>query len=66
MYKAKEISEWNRTSEIWVILANANRDEKKCPRPFRQSDIHPFAPKPKPEELPRLSMKDLKQVYVKK
>lgn len=42
MAKAKQRSEWDQTSLLWCMLANANRDDKKHPQPFTPADVHPF------------------------
>ena len=49
MSEAREVVEWNQTSLIAVILANANRDADKRPRPYELADFHPFL-KPKKTE----------------
>lgn len=42
MAKARQRVEWDYTGVIWVVLANANRDEKKRPKPYTLADIHPL------------------------
>lgn len=41
MAEARLESEWDRTSQLLALLANANRDPKKH-GPFKASDFHPF------------------------
>ena len=40
MADAKQTEEWNHTSAILAMLANAHRDPKKT-RPFKPADFHP-------------------------
>lgn len=41
MAEARMESEWDHTSALLTLLANAHRDPKKR-RPFRVEDFHPF------------------------
>jgi len=34
--------EWNYTSSLLAMIANANRDHKKRSRPFEAGEFHPF------------------------
>lgn len=34
--------EWDQTSLLWSIAANAARDAKKHPKPFLPSMVHPL------------------------
>jgi len=45
MAKSRLRAEWAQTSEVLAMLANANRDQKKKPSPFKSSDFNPFAQK---------------------
>lgn len=40
---------WDRTSVLWALTAEINRDEKKQRDPFTPHDIHPFFAKQKAE-----------------
>jgi len=42
MAEAKQSDEWNQTALLAAILANANRDQKKRPRPYEIKDFHPL------------------------
>jgi hypothetical protein len=43
MAKARMRLEWDQTSALWSLLANAYRDTSKKPTPFMPQDIHPLA-----------------------
>jgi hypothetical protein len=54
MCEAREISEWNRTVQLSVILANAWRDEKKRSEPFTAVDFHPYRDRLQLPERPKV------------
>ena len=37
--------DWNHTSEVLALIANANRDPKKRREPFTSDDFHPLREK---------------------
>ncbi len=47
MAEARQVDAWNHTALLAVILANANRDDKKKKQPFEIHDFHPFCERPK-------------------
>lgn len=42
MAQGRQRDEWDRTVELWVILANAYRDTKQVPKPYTRDMIHPL------------------------
>lgn len=52
--------EWQRTSSLMVLVANAHRDPKRT-RVFRLSDFDPFA---KPAVSVRVGVEVLKDVFI--
>lgn len=54
MCEAREISEWNRTVQLSVILANAWRDEKNRREPFSAVDFHPYRDRLQLPERPKV------------
>ena len=62
-------SEWDRFGPIILILANATRDPKNRPRPYRLEDIHPFVARdkvktPRPKPLMKVPISALKDVFI--
>ena len=45
MGRARMVLEWDQTAGILCLIANANRDARKHPAPFRVEDFHPFRKK---------------------
>lgn len=45
MADAKMDQDWNHTSEVLALIANANRDPKKRREPFTSDDFHPLREK---------------------
>ena len=43
MAEGRQEAAWGRTSAILAMLAEANRDKKKKPTPFKPDDFNPFA-----------------------
>ncbi len=42
MAKAVQRHEWDQTSLLWSMFANANRDPAKRAKPFSPADVHPL------------------------
>lgn len=66
MAEAQVKQQWAHTSSLMALIANAHRDPKKG-RSFRPADFDPtrkLDPKPAWEELPRVGIDMLKQVFV--
>ena len=42
MAESKSKHNWDRTAEIWVILANAYRNVKEVPEPYTRDMVHPL------------------------
>ena len=62
MSVARRKDNWDRTAEIWYLLANANRDEKQQPKPFTRDMVHPLrtAADYRPEQPQHADLDDLK------
>lgn len=66
--QGKEYSEWERTAEIWAVIAESNRDPKRKATPFRATDLFR---RPSTRQAPRgvpldsQSFQALKSVFVK-
>jgi len=43
MAEGVQMLQWGQTSSVLAMLANANRDPKKKPSPFRPEDFNPWA-----------------------
>lgn len=41
MAEGRNRAHWQHTSSVLALLANAHRDPKKTPRPFKPSDFDP-------------------------
>lgn len=57
--------EWSQTSSLLALLANAHRNAKKHPTPFKPNDFDPFAVEQ--VEKPKVMLKDirvLKRLFV--
>jgi len=64
MVEGKQTEEWNHTSAVLAMLANAHRDPKKT-RPFKPGDFHPGVKRAAPEApLPKVDISILKTVFV--
>lgn len=62
--KCKEA--WNRTSELWAVLAESNRDRKKRHAPYTAADIHPYARKGPPAKLdPKAAFNMFRDILVR-
>ena len=63
MAKGRQRAEWERTSQMSVLIANPHRDVKKHPEPFEPWEFNPFAegkpPRVKKPEI-KVSVKCLK------
>lgn len=44
MAEARQRADWQHTSSVICIIANANRDPKRRPDPFKPADFDPFTP----------------------
>lgn len=42
MTRARQRDEWSRASAVLAMIANAHRDAKRKPRPYRPADFDPF------------------------
>ena len=42
MARGRLMHQWDQTAELWVALAEPNRDTKKRPKPFTIFDRHPY------------------------
>jgi hypothetical protein len=38
-YRGHEYAEWERTAQIWAVIAETNRDHKRRARPFSPFDL---------------------------
>ena len=47
MAEGRSRAAWERTSAIMALIANANRDRKRKPSPYKPDDFNPFAKKQK-------------------
>ena len=66
MADARGESQWVQTSAVLAMLANANRDPKKKPRPYQPNDFNPFARRAaKQRPLPPAPVSILKEIFVK-
>jgi hypothetical protein len=68
MAQARRSEAWEHTSWLLAMIANANRDTKKRPTPFRPSDFNPCpagAGDGRPK-LPKVGVDVLKAVFVDK
>lgn len=67
-WQGKEYAEWERLSALLCLVANANRDPKKRPRPFTP---HDFFRRPGAKQMQRgaaltgESLRALKGLFVK-
>ncbi len=62
MVEGHQKDEWSRTSAVLALTANANRDRKKKPTPYKPEDFNPTV-KRKPEKLG--TVEDLKAFFRK-
>ncbi|MEX0744241.1 MAG: hypothetical protein WD118_01455 [Phycisphaeraceae bacterium] len=65
MADAKARHDWDQAAPILTVLANANRDKKKRPRPFDLHDLHPYLER-KPRGIPIKAgnIRDLKRAFI--
>ena len=56
--EARGNHDWEQTAAVLAMLANAHRDPKKRPTPFKPSDFNPFAVER--AEKPKVILKDLR------
>jgi hypothetical protein len=68
MAQARSKDAWSRTSATLAMLANVNRDPKKCKQPFKPSDFDPWtapiAKPPKPIAMTRVSTSVLARILL--
>ncbi|MBE3133285.1 MAG: hypothetical protein IMZ55_07410 [Acidobacteria bacterium] len=58
MAEGRDRAAWQHTSAVLAMMANANRDAKKHPRPFVPADFDPYARgRPKPRRPKRAASK---------
>lgn len=38
-YQGHEYAEWERTAQIWAVIAESNRDHKRRSRPYRPTEL---------------------------
>lgn len=64
MALAKQKSDWDRIAELWVVLANSNRDPKQTPKPYTHDMVHPFrtAEDYRPRQPQRADLTELKKL----
>lgn len=65
MVDGRRKDEWRRTARIAQVIANANRDAKAHPQPFRDDDFNDYAPDRVPEKPLRMPITILKTLFVK-
>jgi len=66
MADAKGRDNWMHTSAILACIANANRDPKKKPTPFKPGDFDPYLAKDRRDEALKVNdMAGLKNAFVK-
>jgi hypothetical protein len=59
MAKAQMSADWDRTAVMWATVANANRDTKRKPEPFKPEDVHPFRKPAEQQPVPIDALKAL-------
>jgi hypothetical protein len=61
MARARQRAEWDRAAALMTLVANANRDPKKKPSPYRIEDFHPLMDR-RPRGIPikAANIRDLK------
>ena len=64
MAEGKGRHDWDQTSLLWCMLANANRDPKQCPKPFLPSDVHPYR-SDEDYESPAMSIEEFGAQYMR-
>lgn len=47
MVDGRRREDWSRTSALMALIANAHRDKKKQPTPYKPSDFDPLVVKQK-------------------
>ena len=62
MLEARRREEWDHTSTVLAMLANVNRDPKRRPTAFTPAEFHPMSVKPTHADLPKIGVRELKQV----
>ncbi|MBI1374490.1 MAG: hypothetical protein GC159_17370 [Phycisphaera sp.] len=63
MAEAKTKENWSHTASLMALIANAHRDPKKKPSPFKADDFTPKA-RSAPQE-PKSDITILKDVFIK-
>ena len=64
MAEARRRSQWEHTALIACQFAEAHRDRKRKPTPFKFEDFYPFKVR-KPPDVPKVDISALK-VFVKR
>jgi hypothetical protein len=67
-YRGHEYAEWERTSQLWAVFAESNRDPKKRARPFTPYDLFRRPGRqPKPRGIPLTgdAFRAMKGLFVK-
>jgi hypothetical protein len=64
MHDARATDAWNHTSTVLALLANAHRDTRKKPAPFKPSDFHPCREARQRERPLPVEISVLKTVFV--
>lgn len=59
MAEGRSRAAWSHTSVTLCLMANANRDSKKQPRPFKPSDFDPYHRKTS-SKAPKVKLRSLK------
>ena len=54
MAEGRSRLEWSQTAEVLSMIANANRDPKKKPSPFKAEDFNPWAHEDRDKRPPRV------------
>lgn len=64
MVEGRQRSEWQHTSHLLSLLANANRNPKKQRKPYKPKDFYPFAVEQHEEPKPqRVDIKDIMAMF---
>tara|TARA_R110002012_G_scaffold289633_1_gene482772 strand:- start:273 stop:578 length:306 start_codon:yes stop_codon:yes gene_type:complete len=53
---------WNHTSTVMSLMANANRNSKKRPTPYKPSDFNPYHEELEDIEVNEITPEDIEQI----
>lgn len=66
MCDARDYANWSYVAYAVTVYAEANRDKKKRSEPYRVADFHPHEQERKKQDIPKVPITVLRDLFVPK